>query len=52
MSVKQERMPESIFPLAEYLWHSLRTLLQSGKYLLTSSIRTFLSASIFSTSKM
>ena len=31
------RIPVSILPLAEYLWHSFRTLLQSGKCLLMSS---------------
>ena len=35
--------PVSILPLAEYLWHSLRTRLQSGKCLLMSSTITFLS---------
>ena len=29
-SVNVAKIPVSILPLAEYLWHSLRTLLQSG----------------------
>ena len=51
-SEKAANIPLSILPLTAYLWHSLRTLLQSGKCLLISSARTFLSASTFSSSKI
>ena len=51
-SLKVARIPLSILPPTEYLWHSLRTLLQSGKCLLINSARTFLSASILSVYKI
>ena len=45
-------IPVSILPPTEYLWHSLRTLLQSGKCLFTNSTNTFLSASTLSISSI
>jgi hypothetical protein len=51
-SEKDARIPLSISPPTEYLWHSLRTLRQSGKCLLTNSTITLSSYLMFSLTRI